>query len=56
MQDAMPIVWRKNCTDPFFFDREAGMNWFIWGAYGVTFTLLFIEVVLLFKRTRETKA
>jgi heme exporter protein CcmD len=32
------------------------MNWFIWGSYGVTFVLLFIEVVLLIKRTRETKA
>jgi heme exporter protein CcmD len=32
------------------------MNWFIWGSYGVTFALLFIEVVLLIKRSRETKA
>ena len=28
---------------------------FLWGAYGVTFALLFIEIVLLLKRKRETK-
>jgi len=32
------------------------MNWYLWGAYGVTFFVLFIEVILLIKRTRETKA
>ena len=32
------------------------MNWYIVGSYAVTFTLLFLEVVLLIKRARETKA
>ena len=31
------------------------MNWFIWGSYGVTFALLFIEVILLIKRAHEAK-
>ena len=29
---------------------------FIWGAYGVTFVLLCIEVLLLVRRVREAKA
>jgi hypothetical protein len=32
------------------------MNWYLWGSYGVTFALLFMEVIFLIKRTRETKA
>ena len=32
------------------------MNWYIVGSYAVTFALLFLEVVLLIKRARETKA
>ncbi len=33
----------------------SGHELYIWGAYGVTFALLAIEVVLLMKRKRETK-
>jgi len=29
--------------------------WYLWGSYGVTFALLFVELVLLMKRVRETK-
>jgi len=32
-----------------------GYGGYIWGAYGVTFLLLAIEVALLLKRKRETK-
>ena len=32
-----------------------GYGGYIWGAYGVTFLLLAIEVFLLLKRKRETK-
>jgi len=32
-----------------------GYGGYIWGAYGVTFLLLEIEVTLLLKRKRETK-
>jgi len=32
------------------------MNWFLWGSYLVTFALLLIEILLLVKRSRETKA
>jgi hypothetical protein len=32
------------------------MNWYLWGAYLVTFALLLIEILLLVKRSRETKA
>jgi len=32
-----------------------GYGGYIWGAYGVTFLLLAIEVTLLLKRKRETK-
>jgi len=31
-------------------------EFYIWGAYLVTFLCLAVEVVLLVKRTRETKA
>jgi len=29
---------------------------YLWGAYGVTFLLLLLEIVFLLKRKRETKA
>lgn len=32
-----------------------GYGGYIWGAYGVTFVLLAIEVITLLKRKRETK-
>jgi len=32
-----------------------GYGGYVWGAYGVTFLLLAIEVALLLKRKRETK-
>ena len=32
-----------------------GYGGYIWGAYGVTFLLLAVEVFLLLKRKRETK-
>ena len=32
-----------------------GYGGYIWGAYGVTFLLLAVEVFLLMKRKRETK-
>ncbi len=32
-----------------------GYGGYVWGAYGVTFALLAIEVFLLLKRKRETK-
>jgi len=30
-------------------------HWYLWGSYGVTFALLFVELALLMKRVRETK-
>jgi len=33
-----------------------GYGGYVWGAYGVTFALLAIEVILLRKRKREAKA
>jgi heme exporter protein CcmD len=30
--------------------------WYVWGSYGVTFACLFLEIVFLLKRSRETKA
>lgn len=32
------------------------MNWYVWGAYGVTAVCLFLEIYFLWKRVRETKA
>ena len=32
-----------------------GYGGYIWGAYGVTFALLAVEVIVLLKRKRETK-
>jgi heme exporter protein D len=33
-----------------------GYGGYIWGAYGVTFVLLAIEVIVLLKRKHEAKA
>jgi heme exporter protein D len=33
----------------------SGHAFYIWGAYGVTFALLAIELIVLLKRKRETK-
>ncbi|MFN2644391.1 MAG: heme exporter protein CcmD [Burkholderiales bacterium] len=38
------------------FFAMGGYGFYIWGAYGVTFALLALEVMLLLKRKRETKA
>ena len=32
-----------------------GYAWYVWGSYAVTFAALALEVVLLMKRSRETK-
>ena len=32
-----------------------GYGWYVWGSYGVTFACLALEVVLVLKRSRETK-
>ena len=37
------------------FFAMGGYAGYVWGAYGVTFALLTLEVILLFKRKRETK-
>ena len=37
------------------FFAMGGYAFFVWGAYGVTFALLALEVFLLMKRKRETK-
>ena len=38
------------------FFAMGGYGVYVWGAYGVTFALLAIEVVMLIKRKREAKA
>ena len=38
------------------FFAMGGYAWYVWGSYGVTFMLLAIEILWLWKRTRETKA
>jgi len=38
------------------FFAMGGYAWYVWGSYGVTFFCLALEIVLLMKRTRETKA
>ena len=38
------------------FFAMGGYAWYVWGAYGVTFFLLLLEMMLLRKRTREAKA
>ena len=37
------------------FFAMGGYAFYVWGAYGVTFALLAVEVFLLMKRKRETK-
>ena len=37
------------------FFAMGGYGLYVWGAYGVTFALLAIEVVMLLKRKREAK-
>jgi heme exporter protein D len=37
------------------FFAMGGYGWYVWGAYGVTFFLLLLEMLLLRKRTREAK-
>jgi heme exporter protein D len=38
------------------FFAMGGYGWYVWGSYGVTFALLAIEVILVWKRSREAKA
>ena len=33
-----------------------GYAWYVWGSYGVTFALLVLEVILVWRRSRETEA
>jgi heme exporter protein D len=37
------------------FFHMGGYAWYVWGSYGVTFACLAVEMVLLLKRSRETK-
>jgi heme exporter protein D len=37
------------------FFAMGGYAFYVWGAYGVTFALLAVEVFLILKRKRETK-
>jgi heme exporter protein D len=37
------------------FFAMGGYAWYVWGSYGMTFICLFLEVVLLVKRSREAK-
>ena len=38
------------------FFAMGGYGFYVWGAYGVSFALLVLEVFLLMKRKREAKA
>ena len=38
------------------FFSMGGYGLYVWGSYGVTFALLAIEILVLRKRVRETKA
>jgi heme exporter protein D len=38
------------------FFHMGGHAWYVWGSYGVTFALLALEIFLVMKRARETKA
>jgi heme exporter protein D len=38
------------------FFAMGGYAWYVWGSYGVTFLCLAIEIFVLLKRSRETKA
>jgi len=35
------------------FFAMGGYAWYVWGSYGVTFLLLFMEIVLLSKRSKK---
>jgi heme exporter protein D len=35
------------------FFSMGGYAWYVWGAYGVTFLLLFLEMILLKKRSEK---
>ena len=37
------------------FFHMGGYGLYVWGSYGITFLCLFIEVISLLKRPRETK-
>jgi len=37
------------------FFAMGGYGLYVWGAYGVTFALLALEILLLWKRKHETK-
>ena len=38
------------------FFAMGGYAWYVWGSYGVTAAALALEVMFLWKRSRETKA
>ena len=38
------------------FFTMGGYAWYVWGSYGVTFACLALEVVLLWRRSREAQA
>ena len=38
------------------FFAMGGYAWYVWGSYGVTFALLALELLLVWKRSREAKA
>jgi heme exporter protein D len=38
------------------FFHMGGYAWYVWGSYGITVLVLLIEVILVKKRARETKA
>ena len=38
------------------FFHMGGYAWYVWGSYGITFLVLLVEVILVKKRARETKA
>ena len=38
------------------FFAMGGYAFYVWGAYGVTFALLALEIILLMRRKREAKA
>ena len=37
------------------FIAMGGYGWYVWGAYGVTFLLIFIELALVSRRHRNAK-
>ena len=38
------------------FIAMGGYGWYIWGAYDLTFLLLFVEIFLLWKRSKKREA